>query len=154
MFAAILRASSSVSSFAADRPSLELLDPGLYGRDLSVAVISFFWDCGEKAVISSVVRVISNDLSGIVDAVGDWAGAPWWIDARVLPVAVNKSVLWLGSATGLIIAGDLPFIIDAYGHGGNSAGKIDIRVSTIAVNKAFAQARYSASNARRLFRIC
>ena len=80
-----------------------------------MAVISFFWECGEKAVISSVgvVSVISNDLSEIVDAEGNRVNPRWRIDARVLPIAVNKSVLSVGSATGLIIAGDLSFIIDA-----------------------------------------
>ena len=45
-----------------------------------------------EAVISDVIRVKSNDLSGIVDAKGKIIDTRWRIDARVLPVAVNKSV--------------------------------------------------------------
>jgi hypothetical protein len=67
----------------------------------------------DKAVIRIVGSVISNDLSGIVDAKSKRVNAPRRIDARVLPVAVNKGVLIVGGATGLIIAGDLSFIINA-----------------------------------------
>ena len=72
------------------------------------------WRVGrDEAVISYIIRVISSNLSGIVDAEGKRVNTRWWIDARVLPVAVNKGVLSVGSATGLIIAGDLSFIVDA-----------------------------------------
>ena len=40
-------------------------------------------------------RIISGNLAGIVDAKGKRVDTPWRIDARILPVAVNKSVLWI-----------------------------------------------------------
>jgi hypothetical protein len=84
-------------------------------------------------VLSAIGIVRPNNLSGIIDAVGVWAGALWRIDAGVLPVAINKTVLWRDSATGLIKTGDLSFIIDTYRHGANCAGKFDRGVSTMAI---------------------
>src|SRR6516162_2858017 len=122
---------------------------------LPKAVISFFWDCGEKAVLSviGIGPVRPNNLSGIIDAVGVWAGALRRIDGRVLAVAVDKGVLCrdpLGAAD-LVIADDLSFITDAYGIGVNSAGKFDKGVTAIAVYKALprpAATRYELSDDR------
>jgi len=90
----------------------------------------------EEAVISIVSEVISDDLSGFVDAEGNRVNTRWRIDAGVLPVAINKTVLWRDSATGLIKTGDLSGITDANRIGVNSAGKIENGVSTMAINKA------------------
>ena len=72
----------------------------------------------DEAVVS-IVGVKSDDLSGIVDAVGKGASAPWRINGRVLSIAVDEAVLCRNPrrnprrATDLIVPGDLSFIIDA-----------------------------------------